>query len=247
MLRIIAGELRGRRIAVPPGKGTRPTADQVREGLFNTLAHMTTLEGARVWDLYAGSGALGIEALSRGAAHVTFVERGGRAVATIRANLASLSIDPERYRSFNMVIADRRTAYWVRHRAQPPKPGERSPEIEAFELPVGLSMLTAHDRNDPESARVRTYLPRFEAAAPPDPRRGTWGAWKRILASRRFDPDDGPQGAMTVVTDSGFETVSSSLIALPGLPQSARAKPAVPVWLFAPGRPDQTTFEEVQI
>jgi len=97
MLRIIAGELRGRRISAPPGKGTRPTADQVREGLFNTLVHLKPLEGAGVWDLYAGSGALGIEALSRGAAHVTFVEQGDRAVATIRANLASLALDRQRF------------------------------------------------------------------------------------------------------------------------------------------------------
>ncbi len=156
-------------------------------------------------------------------------------------------IVPDSYRSFNLVVADRRDAYWVRHRAGPPNPGGRSPGIEAFELPPGLSMLTAHDRNDPESARIRSYLPRFEAATPPDPHRGAWGAWKRLLASRRFDPGDGPQGAMTVIADSGFETVSSSLIALPGLPQNARAKPAKPVWLFAPGRPDKTPYEDVGI
>ncbi len=156
-------------------------------------------------------------------------------------------IDPNKYRSFNMVVADRGAAYWLRHPAEAPAPGEPLPTVEAFELPRGLSMLTARDRNDPASPRIRAYLPRFEAAAPPDPRKGTWGAWKRILAAHRFNPADGPQGAMTVVTDSGFETVSSSLIALPGLPQSARTKPAKPVWLFAPGRPDQNAFEEVEL
>ena len=156
-------------------------------------------------------------------------------------------LDPRDYRSFNLVVADRRNAYWLRHRAQKPEPGESPPPIEAFELPAGLSMLTAHDRNDAASARIRAYLPRFEAAAPPDPRKGNWGAWKRILASRRFEPDDGPQGAMSVVTDGGFETVSSSLIALPGPPQSARARPARPVWLFAPGRPDEKPFSRVEI
>jgi len=150
-------------------------------------------------------------------------------------------IDPNRYRSFNMVVADRSNAYWLRHL------GERPAPVEAFELPRGLSMLTSRDRNDPASDRIRTYLPRFEAAAAPDPRKGTWGAWKRLMASHRFDPADGPHGAMTVVGEHGFETVSSSLIALPGLPQSARTKPAKPVWLFAPGRPDQTAYEEVEV
>ena len=153
---------------------------------------------------------------------------------------------PDDYRSFNLVVADRRNAYWLRHKAQAPDPGNPSPPIEAFELPAGLSMLTSRDRNDATSPRIRAYLDRFEAAAAPDPRKGTWGAWKRLLASRRFENADGPQGAMTIVTDTGFETVSSSLIALPGLPQSAKAKPGRPVWLFAPGRPDETAYEPVE-
>ena len=155
-------------------------------------------------------------------------------------------IEPSDYRSFNLVVADRRNAYWLRHRDEDPGPSESPRPIEAFELPAGLSMLTARDRNDSASPRIRAHLARFEAAAVPDPRKRTWGAWKRLLASRRFDPQDGPQGAMCVVTESGFETVSSSLLALPGPPQSARAKPARPVWLFAPGRPDQTPFERVE-
>ncbi len=168
--------------------------------------------------------------------------RDASAAATILTRIA-----PDDYRSFNMVVADRRTAYWVRHRGQERAAAERTPAIEAFELPPGLSMLTSCDRNDPASARIRTYLPRFEAATPPDPRKGTWGNWKRLLAGRRFDDADGPQGAMTVIADNGFETVSSSLIALPGPPQSARGKPAQPVWLFAAGRPDCTPFEEVTL
>lgn len=167
-------------------------------------------------------------------------------------------LNPANYRSFNMVVADSRNAYWLRHKGgaaeaggsgpQSPAGGAgRDPGIEAFELPPGLSMITARDRNDLASARIRTYLPRLEAAAPPDPRKGTWGAWKRILASTRHEPDDGPHGAMTVVTESGFETVCSALIALPGLPQSLRSQPPKPVWLFAPGRPDRTAFEPVNL
>ena len=74
-MRIIAGQWRGRKLAAPPGLATRPTADRTRETLFNMLAsRLGSFEGLRVADLYAGSGALGFEALSRGAAHVTFVE-----------------------------------------------------------------------------------------------------------------------------------------------------------------------------
>jgi len=86
---VVAGHLGGRRIAAPPGRATRPTSDRVREALFSMLG---PLEGARVLDLYAGSGALGIEALSRGAAHADFVERDARAAATIRDNLEALEL-----------------------------------------------------------------------------------------------------------------------------------------------------------
>ena len=74
-MRVVAGELRGRRLAAPAGGTTRPTTDKVREAVFNALASLDVVVDARVVDLYAGSGALGIEALSRGAAHCTFVER----------------------------------------------------------------------------------------------------------------------------------------------------------------------------
>ena len=74
-MRVVRGELRGRRLAAPAGGSTRPTTDKVREAVFNALASLDVVVDARVADLYAGSGALGIEALSRGAAHCTFVER----------------------------------------------------------------------------------------------------------------------------------------------------------------------------
>lgn len=93
MTRVIAGVARGRRLAVPPGKGTRPTSDRAREGLFSTLTAMRgTLAGAAVLDLYAGSGAVGLEALSRGAARVLLVEADGRAARVIRENLAVVGL-----------------------------------------------------------------------------------------------------------------------------------------------------------
>ena len=90
-MRIIAGEWRGRRLVAPPGEATRPTADRTRETLFSMLAsRLASFDGLAVADLYAGSGALGLEALSRGAAHCTFVETDRSALDSIRANLAVL-------------------------------------------------------------------------------------------------------------------------------------------------------------
>lgn len=92
MTRIIAGEARGHRLDVP-ARGTRPTSDRVREGIFSRLEHEDAIAGARVLDLYAGSGALGLEALSRGAAGAVFVEAHSGAAATIRRNIARLGYE----------------------------------------------------------------------------------------------------------------------------------------------------------
>lgn len=91
MTRIIAGRLGGRRLRVP-GEGTRPTSDRVRESVFNMLAARSDLDGLWVLDLYAGSGALGLEAISRGAAGATFVDSGRRAAATIAANVKACGV-----------------------------------------------------------------------------------------------------------------------------------------------------------
>jgi 16S rRNA (guanine966-N2)-methyltransferase len=89
-MKIIAGALKGRRLVVPRGATTRPTADQVRIALMDTL--MPRLPGARVLDLFAGAGGVGLEALSRGAATATFVERDPRALAALRANVAATGV-----------------------------------------------------------------------------------------------------------------------------------------------------------
>jgi len=93
-MRVVGGRHRGRKLEAPEGQGTRPTADRAREALFNILAHREpSLNGAIVLDLFAGSGALGIEALSRGAAQAVFVERDPKALACLRTNLRSLGDD----------------------------------------------------------------------------------------------------------------------------------------------------------
>ncbi|HEY4293950.1 16S rRNA (guanine(966)-N(2))-methyltransferase RsmD [Luteibacter sp.] len=108
-IRVIGGSLRNSRIEVPDLPGLRPTTDRVRETLFNWL--QPVVEGSRCLDLYAGTGALGLEALSRGAAAVTFVEREPRLVAALKANLARLKVSGE-------VVGDD-AARWLRGSASP--------------------------------------------------------------------------------------------------------------------------------
>lgn len=122
--RVIAGVAGGRRLSVPPGNGTRPTSDRAREGLFaSVVSELGGLDGLHVMDLYAGSGALGLEALSRGAARVLLVESDARAAAVIKANVkaigltgATVAVDrverliarprDERERGYDLVVAD---------------------------------------------------------------------------------------------------------------------------------------------
>lgn len=93
VMRVIAGEFAGRKLVAPEGTTTRPTTDKVRQALFNSLTSMGVLEGAVVADLYAGSGALGIEAISRGAERCVFVERDRAALTALRHNIAALGLD----------------------------------------------------------------------------------------------------------------------------------------------------------
>lgn len=113
MTRIVAGELGGRSLAVPP-QGTRPTSERVREALFSRLAHLDALDGARVLDGYAGSGALGLEAVSRGAAHVVLVEWGRVAANVCRRNVAALGL-----RGRAEVVRERVERYVARPAAAP--------------------------------------------------------------------------------------------------------------------------------
>ena len=91
-MRVIAGSARGRRLVAPDGRDTRPTGDRVREATFNALHSLGAVEDATVVDLFAGSGALGIEALSRGAPHATFVDTDRRAIRAVEANLAATGL-----------------------------------------------------------------------------------------------------------------------------------------------------------
>lgn len=91
-MRVVAGTARGRKLQAPPGSAIRPTSDRVREAIFNSLNSMDAIVGAAFADLFAGTGAMGIEALSRGAAEVTFVDQDRAAIAAIRANLTATAL-----------------------------------------------------------------------------------------------------------------------------------------------------------
>jgi len=93
-MRIVGGKHKGRTLAAPQGRDTRPTSDRAREAMFNVLQHLSVgpgLDGARVLDVFAGTGALGLEALSRGATHATFVESHRGAIKTLQTNIAALN------------------------------------------------------------------------------------------------------------------------------------------------------------
>jgi 16S rRNA (guanine966-N2)-methyltransferase len=127
--RVIAGEAGGRRLAVPGGRDTRPTSDRAREGLFATVSSIVgSLAGARVLDLFAGSGAVGLEALSRGAERVLLVESAARAVRVIRANIASTGLVGAE------VVADR----VERVLARGPAPGDGPYDIVFADPPYAL-------------------------------------------------------------------------------------------------------------
>lgn len=161
-------------------------------------------------------------------------------------------LNPAAWRPFNMIVADRTHGFWIRavHNGGTGAGGNGAGSnraggngrIAVAELPAGLSMLTAYDLNDTTSPRMRHYLPRFAEAATPDPERGDWAAWIDLLADVRHEADAGPGGAMRVVTDTGFGTVCSSLLALPAEGRDVRA-----IWLFAAGPPGVAPFAPVPL
>ncbi|MBW3654235.1 MAG: 16S rRNA (guanine(966)-N(2))-methyltransferase RsmD [Actinobacteria bacterium] len=154
-MRVVAGAYGGRRLVAPRGAETRPTSDRVREALFSVLG--ASVQRARVLDLFAGSGALGIEALSRGAASAVFVDRAPRAIQAIRANLAAIGIDAEvrqvEARSWLRTASARAEAYDLVF-LDPPyrRAGELGRELSeglAAVLAPGARVVTESDRREP--------------------------------------------------------------------------------------------------
>jgi 16S rRNA (guanine966-N2)-methyltransferase len=162
-VRVVAGSARGRRLTVPPGTATRPTADRVREATFNALGSLGVVEGAAVLDLFAGSGAMGIEALSRGAASATFVDRDPRAVTAVRANLDATG------------LADRATV--VRAQAGRWLPGAGRFDLAVLDPPYATDDATWAELLGGLDAEVAVLESDREVSVPPP-----WG----ILRSRSY-------------------------------------------------------------
>ena len=139
------------------------------------------------------------------------------------AAAAVAALDAGAWRGFNLVVADRDGAMFVRGL------GHGHPEARA--LTPGLHMVTAHDPDDPESPRVARHLERFRAAAPPEP--DDWRAWQTLLADRSGVPGE----QLNVTPRGGFGTVCSSLLAIP--------RSGAPIWLFAAGAPHEASFQPV--
>ncbi len=160
----------------------------------------------------------------------------------IEAAQALGHLNADAYRPFNLIVADNRDALWLANRGSGARGAGRPNRIEMRPLPEGYSMLAADDLDDPACPRS-IHLGRFRAAPVPDPETGDWSGWEALLASRLHDPDAGPRGALCVLTDTGFGTVSSSLIALPSVDRAG----VVPVWRFAAGRPGEVPYRPVDL
>lgn len=161
------------------------------------------------------------------------------ALSHVDASAAAESLahlDPKTYAPFNMVIADNTYACWLKHNGR---------KIEVHEIPEGYSMLSAHDRNDYNVPRIRTYLPRFQQVRVPDPEQNNWRDWELILSNRMHSADSGFMGAMCIVNpnpDHDYGTVCSQLLAIPHVESNQK-----PVFLFANGRPGEAPFIPVDI
>ncbi|MBK1719287.1 NRDE family protein [Thiocystis violacea] len=146
---------------------------------------------------------------------------------------ALAELRPDAYRPFNLVVADPRAAYWIRHHG--------SGGIQVAPIPPGLHLLAGTDLDDPDHPRVATYRPRFQTASVPEPERDDWSDWRALLASREYPEALGPEAAMLQDRPDGFRTRSSALIALPAFP-GFRGQP---VWRHAECGPDPETFQTV--
>lgn len=143
-------------------------------------------------------------------------------------------LDANSYRPFNMVVADNAHAYWLRNLGK---------KIEVFSLPPGLSMITAMDLNDMQSTRTRYFLPRWKDVSVPDPASGDWDGWMKLLQCREYEPGGEVFDAMYIVSNTGFGTISSSLMALPSVNHFDR----LPIWKFLGGRPESQDWHDINL
>jgi uncharacterized protein with NRDE domain len=143
---------------------------------------------------------------------------------------AIADLNPASYRSFNLFVADNRDAWWLR------SIGPKARKVEVFEIPEGVSMLTAWDLNAEGSVRTSFHLPLFTDAVQPDPENQDWQRWEELMGSTDHAPNSVTGEAMLIQTDRGFGTLSTSLIAL----ESSEIYNARKIWRFL-DRSDETT------
>ena len=143
---------------------------------------------------------------------------------------AIADLNPASYRSFNLFVADNRDAWWLR------SIGPKARKVEVFEIPEGVSMLTAWDLNAEGSVRTSFHLPLFTDAVQPDPENQEWQRWEELMGSTDHAPNSVTGEAMLIQTDRGFGTLSTSLIAL----ESPEIYNARKIWRFL-DRSDETS------
>jgi hypothetical protein len=171
----------------------------VAAGVLNRFGSLGPAPGQR------SRGELVLEALDHADAHA--------------AAEALAALEPKAYRTFNLIVADNSGAFWLRHA----DPSGTLP-VSVTPIAAGLSMIAAGDLDDRETPRLQHYRPLFAAAEPPDPDRGDWSAWERLLLDDGTAASDESARAMRFVTARGFGTVSSAIIALPS-PERGDQKP----------------------
>lgn len=150
---------------------------------------------------------------------------------------AIADLNPASYRSFNLFIADNRDAWWLR------SIGPEAEKVEIFEIPEGISMLTAWDLNAEDSVRTSFHLPRFTDAVQPDPDNQEWQRWEELMGSTDHAPNAVSGEAMLIQTDRGFGTLSTSLIALE-TPERYNARK---IWRFLDRSAKPATYFDVEI
>ena len=151
----------------------------------------------------------------------------------VDAAAALSDLDPAAYRSFNLIVADNRDAFWLRH--------TDSGRIKAHPVPDGLSIIAAGDLNELMTPRLRLARPRFAAASPPDPDSGNWTTWEILLSDDTVPEGEPDEAALRFRTPRGFATVSSALIALPAAPSPERGT----VFRYAGWLPEPSPWRNV--
>jgi len=142
-------------------------------------------------------------------------------------------LDPAAYRTFNLIVADNRDGFWLRHAE-----GKR---VEVFPIPDGLSLIDSGNLNHPNNRRVTFAGPQFRAASPPDPGRDDWAEWEQLLSNDESPAGEPPESALRFVMPHGYGTVSSALIALPE-PNDGEQKPR---FRYAQWQPTATPWAEM--